>query len=252
MNDTIRMQIDALDTLRLPELQARYAEVLGEETRCPNKRYLIRRITETLEAGTGETSAQNDNDASAIETTPDEAIAEPANDTPITDAPSESTSDGEEAAEHTDDASEVETTSGDAPPATADAPAQTDAPTGDDDNDKATRLTKLSVPELQALYTEVVGRPTGSSAKRYLVWKIRQAQRGRIPVGPRGRTRGDGPAPDFKVLPLRMEADLVAQLDEARERLGLKSRMDLFRRSLHAFLLEAGEVRVAEMFAPEA
>jgi hypothetical protein len=26
--------------------------------------------------------------------------------------------------------------------------------------------------------------------------------------------------------------------------------MELFRRSLHAFLLEAGEVRVAELFAP--
>ncbi|MFO8071437.1 MAG: hypothetical protein R6V85_06140 [Polyangia bacterium] len=49
-----------------------------------------------------------------------------------------------------------------------------------------------------------------------------------------------------------MEADLVTQLDAARERLGLKSRMDLFRRSLHAFLLEAGEVRVVELFAPEA
>jgi len=32
----------------------------------------------------------------------------------------------------------------------------------------------------------------------------------------------------------------------------LKNRMELFRRSLHAFLLEAGEVRVAELFAPEA
>ena len=49
-----------------------------------------------------------------------------------------------------------------------------------------------------------------------------------------------------------MEEDLVKQLDEARERLGLPSRMELFRRSLHAFLLEAGEVRVAEMFAPTA
>jgi len=36
-----------------------------------------------------------------------------------------------------------------------------------------------------------------------------------------------------------------------RERLGLKSRMDLFRRSLHAYLLDVGEVRVAELFAPE-
>ena len=113
------------------------------------------------------------------------------------------------------------------------------------------KLTKLSVPELQARYREVVGRDTGSSAKNYLVWKIRQAEKGKVPIGPRGNTRREGPGPDFKVLPLRMEADLVTQLDEARERLGLKSRMELFRRSLHAFLLEAGEVRVAELFASE-
>ena len=53
-----------------------------------------------------------------------------------------------------------------------------------------------------------------------------------------------------KVLTLRWDASLVQQLDEARERLGLPSRMALFRSALHAFLLEAGEVRVAEMFAP--
>lgn len=49
-----------------------------------------------------------------------------------------------------------------------------------------------------------------------------------------------------------MESSLVAELDEARQRLGLKSRMDLFRRALHAYLLEAGEVRVAELFTGEA
>ena len=69
-------------------------------------------------------------------------------------------------------------------------------------------------------------------------------------MGPVQRRHGDGPPPDFKALPLCMEAELVTQLDEARERLGLGSRMELFRRSLHAFLLEAGEVRVAELFAP--
>lgn len=114
------------------------------------------------------------------------------------------------------------------------------------------RLSKLSVPELQALYLEVVGRPTGSSHKRYLVWKVTQARKGRIPVGPRGGHRADGEAVDFKVLPLRMEADLVAKLDEARGRLGLKSRMELFRRALHTFLGGQGEAEVAALFAPEA
>ena len=97
-------------------------------------------------------------------------------------------------------------------------------------------------------YVEVIGRETGSSHRGYILWKLREAAKGRIPIGPRKRvTRDPG---SVKVLPLRMDAELVQQLDEARERLGLSSRMELFRRSLHAFLLEAGEVRVAEMFAP--
>ena len=231
MNDTIRNQIETLDTLRLPDLQTRYAEVLGEETRCPNKRFLIRRITETLEASGSEAPAPDANHADPIEDAPGEAVFETA---PADSAPTAgpASANQEEAAGDDDGASENAANAG--------------------DEGNATRLSMLSVPELQALYLEVVGRATGSSAKRYLVWKIRQAQRGRIPVGPRGNTRRDGPAPDFKVLPLRMEAALVTQLDEARERLGLKSRMDLFRRSLHAYLLDAGEVRVAELFAAEA
>ena len=226
MNDTIRTQIEALDSMRLPDLQTRYAEVLGEETRAPNRKFLIRKITEALEAGAGDAPVTDEATPDAVpdEPTPsDDAVeADAAPETPTPDAPE------------------------------ADIAQATEQPDAADDEATETRLTKLSVPELQALYLESVGRSTGSSHKRYLVWKIRQAQRGRIPVGPRGQRRADGEAVDFKVLPLRMEADLVAQLDEARERLGLKSRMELFRRSLHAYLLEAGEVRVAEMFAAEA
>jgi len=92
------------------------------------------------------------------------------------------------------------------------------------------KLTELSVEELQQLYTEVVGRDTGSSDEHYLVWKIREAKKRRIKTGPVRRRYADGEAPDMKVLPLRMEAEIVARLDEARERLGLKTRMDLFRR----------------------
>ncbi len=240
MNDTIRTQIEALDSLRLPELQTRYAEVLGEETRCPNKRYLIRRITEVLEAGGGEPAAADTAEVEVAGDGPAEPVAETQD-----EAPTETT---EAPADETATAPDTDGDAGD----DADQPTEREATGGDGSAGNGTRLTKLSVPELQALYLETVGRPTSSGNKRYLVWKVRQAQRGRIPIGPRGRRHGDGPAPDFKVLPLRMEAELVAQLDQARERLGLRSRMELFRRSLHAFLLEAGEVRVAEMFAPEA
>ena len=67
------------------------------------------------------------------------------------------------------------------------------------------KLTKLSVAELQAMYREVIGRPSSSSSSGYLVWKLRQAQKGRIRIGPIER-RAPGEAATVKVLPLRMTA----------------------------------------------
>jgi hypothetical protein len=96
----------------------------------------------------------------------------------------------------------------------------------------------------------VVGRRTSSSHAGYLRWKITQAQKGRIPVGPRKSAHREGVT--FKVLPLRMESDLVDKLDEAWRRQGLHSRMDLFRKSLQAFLQNAGEADVAAMLGTEA
>jgi len=203
MNKEIKKQVKALEKLRLPELRARYAEVLGEETRAPNRTYLIRRITEALEARAAEA--------------PEPAEAEH-QETPVETAPTETAA----ASPETGDATE-------------------------------TKLSKLPIAELQARYLEVVQRPSSSVHRRYLIWKIREAQKGRIPVGPRGNgRRADGEPLDFKVLPLRMESELVAKLDEARERLGLKSRMELLRRSIHLFLAREGEAEIAALFAPEA
>ena len=50
MNAATRKKITALDKLRLPELQEQFAEIVGEATRSPNKKYLIRRIREALVA----------------------------------------------------------------------------------------------------------------------------------------------------------------------------------------------------------
>lgn len=47
-----------------------------------------------------------------------------------------------------------------------------------------------------------------------------------------------------------MEAEIVARLDEARERLGFKTRMDLVRKLLSDFL--AGEHEVAQLFTEQA
>jgi hypothetical protein len=107
------------------------------------------------------------------------------------------------------------------------------------------KLTELTVPELQARYLEVVGRSTGSSNSAYLIWKIREARKGHIPIGPHKSARtGDV---TFKILPLRMEAAVVEKLDEAWKRQGLHSRMELFRRSLHDYLAGVGENEVAAL-----
>lgn len=194
MSKTTKKAIEKLSTMKVNELQAKFAEVTGETTRSPNKTFLIRRITEALQA------------------------AEAGAKTAKAKAPEADAHDAE-----------VET------------PAQTEAaPTRE-------KLTKLDVPTLQARYLEVVGRPTGSDNKAYLIWKIREAQKGRIPVGPRKSAHREGVT--FKVLPLRMESDLVDKLDEAWKRQGLHSRMDLFRKSLQAFLASAGEADVAAMLA---
>ena len=68
-------------------------------------------------------------------------------------------------------------------------------------------------------------------------------------MGPRKSTHREGVT--FKVLPLRMESDLVDKLDEAWRRQGLHSRMDLFRRALYRFMVDAGEAEVAALLATE-
>lgn len=49
-----------------------------------------------------------------------------------------------------------------------------------------------------------------------------------------------------------METDLVVQLDEAPERLGFKSRMEIFRLSLQFYLERESETEVAALLNAEA
>lgn len=67
------------------------------------------------------------------------------------------------------------------------------------------------------------------------MWKLRQAQKGRVRVGPIER-RTPAQAADVKVLPLRMTAAEVKTLDEAWRRLGFKSRTAMIRAAIEAML----------------
>ena len=180
-----KKEIEKLGTMKVNELQAKFAEVTGEKTRSPNKTFMIRRITEVLQSK----------------------------------APTDASTPGAKTA-----------TRG----------------AGRQDGPASEKLTRLDVPELQARYLEVVGRPTGSTNKAYLIWKIREAKKGRIPVGPRKNARREGVT--FEVLPMRMETTLVDKLDEAWRSRGIKSRTEFFRGALGHYLRQLGAMETAALF----
>jgi hypothetical protein len=112
------------------------------------------------------------------------------------------------------------------------------------------KLTRLDASELQKRYLEAVGRPTGSTNKAYLVWKIREAKKGRVPVGPRKNARREGVT--FKILPLRMETEVVDKVDEAWRSRGIKNRMAFFRGALGHYLKHLGAEDAATLFGDTA
>jgi hypothetical protein len=114
------------------------------------------------------------------------------------------------------------------------------------------RFASMTVEELRAKYLEVVGRPTGSSDRSYLIWKIREAEKGRIPVGPRAARRSEGKPSDMKVLPLRLESRAVEQIDAAWRSRGIKSRTEFIRRALTHYLTHLGASDAAALFAADA
>jgi hypothetical protein len=115
--------------------------------------------------------------------------------------------------------------------------------------EKRGALSKLSIEELRAKYQEVVGRETGSDNKAYLIWKIREARKGRIRVGPSRTREIKGPQ---QVLSVRVDEDAVPLLDAAWRKHGLRSRNDLVLRALGRELAALGEDDAAERFSVEA
>jgi hypothetical protein len=181
-----------LETMRLPDLQARFQAVLGEATRCPNRVFLIRRIRESL--------AESKNSKLATARPPKKARAKKIAETPTRSVRG--------------------------------------------------RFTSMTIEELQTQYASAVGRATGSTDRRYLTWKIREAERGRVPIGPRATRTADQEAhTDVKILPLRLDADAVERIDSAWRNAGMKSRMEFFRRALGHFFRHLGLRDGAALFA---
>lgn len=201
-----------LERLRLPELQERYRALVGEETRCPNRAFLIRKIADALDARATRTATSSN--APTPRRRRDDARVEPA---PRVEAP----------------------TTAKASRAAAEPAAK--APRG--------RFQSMTTEELQTAYLAIVGRSTGSNDRRYLIWKIREAEKGRVPIGPREtRTPEQEAATDSRIVPLRLDAPSVAAIDAAWRAQGLKSRMDFFRRALAHYLAHVGAHGAAALF----
>jgi hypothetical protein len=184
-------KLKTLAKLRLPELRAEYAKLVGEPTRSPNRTFLLRKITEALStavAARKEAGGRRDS-------------------TKATPTPGASTSE-----------------------------AAAPKPRG--------RFSALSVAELQAKYREIVGRDTGSDDRGYLIWKIREAENGRVPVGPR-RVHTAG---DMTTLPFRIPTKAIKVMDDAWRARGVKSRNRFLQDAVSHYLTHLGDPSVAEQF----
>jgi hypothetical protein len=110
-------------------------------------------------------------------------------------------------------------------------------------------LSKLTIEELQAKYSDVLGRDTTSTDRPYLQWKIREAKKGRIRVGPPRTREIKGPQ---QVLSIRVDEEVVPLLDAAWRKHGLRSRNDLVLRAIGRELAALGESEAAARFVSEA
>jgi hypothetical protein len=112
------------------------------------------------------------------------------------------------------------------------------------------RFRGMTVEELRSLYEQKVGRGTSSVDKAYLIWKILQAEKGKIRVGrvAPGQRREGALADADKTLPLTLSAAAVAAVDGAWARTGFRSRMSFMRTAIREALVSRGEVDAATHF----
>ena len=230
-----------LTAFRLPELKERYEQALGKPTRCPNRTYLIRSICNAVR---GEATDDAPESSETVTVTNDEE--------PIALSDDDVKDDAEGPVEPSNSA--------DVAPAVADVAAvpgePEDAPNAPKGRQRRRRIeqpprgrfSSMTVEELQRMYVDVIGRETGSSSKPYLQWKIREAEKGRIPIGPRQSRARDAEPADVKILPLRLEAEAIEAMDAAWRDRGMKTRMEFLRRALGHYLLHVGAEEAAARF----
>jgi len=122
----------------------------------------------------------------------------------------------------------------------SDAPALTDTPidanapveeAGATTEPTPKRKRDMTIDDLRAEYARVIGRETGSTDRRYLLWKLSEAGKGKITVGPVQKRAARDKA-DMQVLPLGLLRETTRLLDAAVAASGAKSRSAFIRAAL--------------------
>lgn len=113
------------------------------------------------------------------------------------------------------------------------------------------RFTDMSVEQLQALYVETLGRPTTSTDRRYLEWKLREAAKGRVTVGPIARS-GISEGGEMMTLPWRIPRALVEAMDEGWRTLHFKNRSAFLAAAVGSLFESKGQRALAARFGVEA
>ena len=111
---------------------------------------------------------------------------------------------------------------------------------------KRGKWSAMSTEDLRRLYEEKVGRATSSDDRGYLIWKIREAEKGRITTGPVQRAK----LTDEPTIPitLRLPTSLTEKLDVVWRRLGHRSRLHLIELSIGYGLKKLGEAELGAEF----
>lgn len=103
------------------------------------------------------------------------------------------------------------------------------------------RWKNLSDAELRALYAEKVRRPTDSTDRGYLILKIRAAEQGRIPSGPRA-PRITGPKTPVTII---FGDDVLAEIDVTAKADGFERRLPYLRTLFSEALATRGHAALA-------
>jgi len=108
------------------------------------------------------------------------------------------------------------------------------------------RFAGMTVDELRALYEEKVGRASDSTDEAYLKWKIREAEKGRVTVGPVQRRHRDEPV---VAVTLRFGESELERMDRALDRAGAKNRTRFMMGAIGKQLAALGETELAQAIA---